>query len=66
MYTYYVYLNITENRLIITSQKIIDKKYSQLMHSTGSISLDICKMFCIGYIMGSKFKTPINSIEEFK
>lgn len=55
----YVYLNLLENRLIITSVPMSGKQYFYLMDSTGIQSLTICKMFCIGYIQGSESKRKI-------
>lgn len=55
-YTFYIYLVLSQNRLVITQQKIVNIDYHLLMYNDGfdPITLNlICKTFCLGYICGN-------------
>jgi len=68
MYKHLVYLDTKANRLIIVNKAIQNDNFVQLMNNNGPDEkelLDFCKAFCIGYIMGSDNKKPINDINEF-
>ena len=61
-----------EKRLVILEQKIKNENYSLLMYSNSyhgwdeKISLNICKVFCLGFITGSNNKIKIvNELNEF-
>lgn len=57
MYKFYVYLILSENRLVILKQQITDKDYHELVKITRNheeCGRDSCKMFCLGYILGSQ------------
>ena len=63
----YVYLDTINNRLLISRTKMDNKVYFEFMNTDNDISGEaICKTFCAGYIIGSKNKTPINDIMEFR
>lgn len=65
---HYVYIDTNINRLLITTTQLYEERFFQLMSCDGvvSIALRNCKLFCIGYILGSSNKTPINDIHEFE
>ena len=68
MYKFYVYLDSKNNRLIIVDKGIENEDFLQLLDINGQEKETIhtyCKLFCIGYIIGSKEETPINDINEF-
>lgn len=70
MYKNYVYVILSENRLIITQKEIIDKDYF-LTFSVDSINpifgINSCKCFCLGFIYGSNSGRKIKNLEdEFK
>ena len=65
-----VYLKISENRIVITSNQIHDKDYHLLLSSEGPSADQITRMFCVGYLWGfSASETgrakPINDEREF-
>jgi hypothetical protein len=64
---HYVYLIISQNRLVITADSINKEDYIFMLSSEGVASKEICKAFCAGCLMGSingiKF---VNTIEEFQ
>jgi hypothetical protein len=67
---YYVYLIKSQNRLIISGNKMSDVDYHYLFSSIGqddrnSVSLIFCKIYCMGFITGSGVKV-INSPTEFE
>lgn len=68
----YVYLILSENRLVILRQKNDDPNYYHLLNNNGHVSQQnmleaICKTFCIGYILGSeRSKKCVNNIYEFQ
>lgn len=66
----FVYLIIDANRLVILSSRYDSPNYKLLMDNNGGdyISLyNLCKMFCIGYILGTEVGyRPENDIQEFK
>jgi hypothetical protein len=69
MYKLFVYLDLKSNRLMIVNEQIENHYFLQLMNNDGqnlSMLYSFCKLFCIGYIMGSSKKTPINDINEFQ
>lgn len=70
MYKFFVYLIKSENRLVILRDKNDNPDYLCLMDSKGdneSVSHNLCKMFCAGYIIGAtNGKKPINSLYEFQ
>jgi len=56
MYEYYIYLIMSENRLIICDHQIINSDYYMLMNNNGNnntLLYDTCKIFCLGYIYGT-------------
>lgn len=53
-------------RLVITSSKIEHEDYVQLMNTTSIAPEFTCKVFCMGYVIGSQNVPPINDINEFK
>lgn len=66
----FVYLILSQRRLVILSSKMHDKDYHELMNTADgpeSFLITTCKMFCIGFIMGSQSGTnPVNLLEEFQ
>ena len=67
----FVYLILSQKRLVIVSSKITDKDYHELMNTGAdgpeSLLITTCKMFCIGYIMGTQSGIkPVNLLEEFQ
>ena len=65
---HYVYLILSQNRLIITSVQIDDSDYFQLLNNSGNAvrAMDFCKTFCIGYILGSTSgRKIVNTLYEF-
>ena len=65
---YIVYLNVKQNRLIITSNKINDKDYHFIFLSEGNPdqALTFCKAVCVGFIYGGIYgKKVINDLKEF-
>jgi len=68
MYKFIVYLDTKANRLIIVNETIQNDNFVQLMANNGpneKLVSNFCKVFCIGYIMGSDNKKPVNDINEF-
>ena len=70
MYYFYVYLILSENRIVILKNKMVDDDYFELMNCNGVNEynlLSTCKMFCFGYMIGSKHKRKlVNNIYEFQ
>ena len=70
MYKYFVYLIISENRLIIVDGQIKNSDYCQLMDTCGGnleLAINSCKMFCLGYIYGGQYGKQVkNSPYEFQ
>ena len=68
MIKYYVYLNLKENRLIMTQSEIPVGNF-QLMMTEGynhQILSTSCKTFCLGYLYGSQSKRKlVNDPNEF-
>jgi hypothetical protein len=66
----YVYLDQNANKLVISGIRITSPGYSLLMNNSGGSYvqvLGLCKIFCIGYIMGAQGgKVPSNDINEFE
>lgn len=69
----FVYLDKKANRLIIVQEPVDNKDFIKLMDNNGIYSfnnrevlLQCCKMFCIGFIIGTDNKKPINDLNEFK
>ena len=70
IYYYYVYLILTENRLVITENEMNGKNYHLLMNNNGvnkQLLFDTCKIFCLGYLYGSTNggRSIINNPHEF-
>jgi hypothetical protein len=69
MIKFYVYLILSQNRLVIMETENTSSDYFRLMDNNGYdrvLQLSQCKLFCIGYTNGSKLKNPvINSVLEF-
>lgn len=68
-YQNYVYLDTKANRLLIVQKPLDDKDFLQLMTNNGTsqeLSINYCKLFCLGYMIGAKNKMPINNINEFQ
>jgi hypothetical protein len=64
---HYVYLIISQNRLVITSVKMSNEAYHFMFSSEGHFSLVSCKTFCAGCLMGSATGIKlVNTIEEFQ
>lgn len=66
----FVYLIISEKRLVITQNQINSKNYQLLMNTDGFNGVQLCKMFCIGYLMGNTIGretsyTILNDVKEF-
>lgn len=64
MYQYFVYLILSENRLIILDHSIDDKKYTLLMSNNGGdneMSITVCKTFCLGYLYGGIYGKKVNN-----
>ena len=70
MHKRFVYLNVSQKRLMITSNEMNDKECIQLMNNNGGdiyMLEGLCKTFCLGYILGSKGGIEIaNSLHEFR
>ncbi len=69
---FYVYLILSENRLVILRQKVENSDYYLILNNSGDSSQinlleSFCKTFCLGFILGSEStKRPINNIYEFQ
>lgn len=64
---HYVYINLTDKRLYISSIDVSGKNIHKLMNST---DLQSAKMYCIGYVQGQNISDNmkilvLNNIEEF-
>ena len=74
MYKGFVYLIISENRLVITEQAIVDTDYHLLMNNNGGnrhYIREICNVFCLAYIYGTQHgkatsKEISNNVYEFQ
>ena len=70
MFEYFVYLIISEKRLVILDHPMNDKNYYKLMDNNGGdqqMLYHICKIFCLGYLYGSKYENHVvNSPYEFQ
>lgn len=70
MYQYFVYLIISEKRLVILEQPISDNNYHKLMDNNGynqQMLYNTCKIFCLGYLYGGQYgQQVINSPYEFQ
>jgi hypothetical protein len=66
----FVYYIKSQNRLIILKDRINNSDYYLLMDNNGgseSELYNLCKTFCIGYILGSQNGlAPINNVIEFQ
>ena len=65
---YIVYLNVKQNRLVISTNFISDKDYHFLFFSEGNPdqALAFCKAVCVGFIYGGIYgKKVINDSSEF-
>jgi len=54
---YYVYLILSENRLVIMENKFVNDDYHLLMDNNGENKISLyntCKIFCLGYLYGSR------------
>jgi len=68
-YQNYVYLDTKANRLLIVQKPLDDKDFLQIMTNNGTsqeLSINYCKLFCLGYMIGDKNKMPINNINEIQ
>jgi hypothetical protein len=65
MEIWFVYLIISQKRLIVVNHSMSGDDYHLFLKSEGTNSEYSCKTFCIGYIYGSGIKV-INYVEEFK
>jgi hypothetical protein len=63
--SYYVYLNLKENKIYILDYKRFNIDWSLLYKKEGFNSITECKSFALGFIMGSVYDKPINSLSEF-
>lgn len=57
MYTHYVYLKVSEQKLFITETEIDNSDYFLLLTNTSTdyqISVKSCKVFCSGVLWGAK------------
>lgn len=70
MYKSFVYLKLSDRRLVIVNKMINDSDYFYLMHSEGNdykLVMDNCKSFCMGFIRGSEYgEVVVNSDSEFQ
>ena len=70
MYQYFLYLRVSENRLVITEKPMNDRDYHHLMDNNGydhQVLMNSIKMFCLGYICGGQHgKQVVNSPYEFQ
>ncbi len=66
----FVYLILDLNRLIILTSRFDNPNYKLLMDNNGgpyNTLYDLCKVFCIGYILGTENgKRPTNDIQDFQ
>lgn len=69
-YQNYVYLDTKANRLVLVQSPLDNKDFIELMKNEGTdqnLSINYCKIFCLGYILGSLRLTPVvNDIKEFE
>lgn len=68
-YENYVYLDTKANRLLIVQNPLNNKDFLQLMKNNGTnqeLSINYCKLFCLGYMVGAENKMPVNDIKEFQ
>lgn len=68
MFCKYIYLIISQKRLVIADHEIIDEDYKELLNTNGpdlSIINNSCKIFCFGYILGSRNGGVVNTLKEF-
>ena len=67
---FFVYLIVSENRLVILKHEVKNQNYVRLMDNNGTdpnILESLCKTFCLGFILGSGIgKKPINNLWEFE
>jgi hypothetical protein len=70
MFEYFVYLIISEKRLVILDHQMNDKNYHKLMDNNGGnqqLLYNTCKIFCLGYLYGSQYENQVvNSPYEFQ
>ena len=70
MYKRYVYLIISQNRLVILNEEKNDKDYHLFLENNGSSRDELmmaCKVFCAGFILGANSDCkPINELKEFE
>ena len=70
MYQYFVYIIISEKRLIILDHARNDNNYSILMDNNGNdqqMLYNTCKIFCLGYLYGGRYGQQVtNSPYEFQ
>jgi hypothetical protein len=69
-YDYYVYFLLDCNRLVITAAEVADDNYLFMVNcydSDKASALHACKMYCAGFIVGSKngHRQVTNKMEEF-
>lgn len=69
-YKMYVYLVISHELLIISANEINDANFMLLYDNEKNLyqeCYEFCKVFCIGYIMGSvALIKPVNKIKDFE
>lgn len=72
MYKFFVYLIISEKRLVILGNDIVNEDYHGLFNNSGNnreIQYEFCKTFCVAYLRGSREinidTVLINDINEF-
>ena len=70
MYKYFVYLIISEKRLVIVENPINDKNYYKLMDNNGAnrqMLYNNCKIFCLAFLYGGQYGQQVrNSPYEFQ
>lgn len=70
MYQYFVYLKLSENRLVIFEKPMNNNDYFILMNIDGGdreLLINYVKMFCMGIILGGTYgKQVINTMQEFQ
>jgi hypothetical protein len=68
MNKHYVYLVMSQDRLVVTSHKIVNTDYRSLFCAEARSADDarhVCNAFCIGYIIGNQGVTVVNFATEF-
>jgi hypothetical protein len=68
MNKHYVYLVMSQDRLVVTAHEIANTDYRSLFSAEARNPIDarhVCNAFCIGYIIGNQGITVVNYETEF-